>query len=345
MRDGRLYGQVMRERELADRIEQRSLRLLEGAFLRTLAMDASHLPGVTSAKVRSWPGERQTAAITASGWESWNVPNNASFVAITCLGGASGGGGGLTGASGTARGGGGGGASGAFSRAIFSAQMIPRQLFILPGNGGSGSTGSGVAGTVGGRSAVADRPNTLGTAANTLLVSGAAANTGGVAGTAVGAQAGGTAETIATNVLGMYMAWAVSLVFIAGQAGAAAGALSVNGGAVAFGGAGLPCSGGGGGGSTNTTNVEAGGGAVTGAGIYQTVSGGTTGGGAGGMGYTLNRPRVSLGGGGGGSTGLAGTAGAGGKGGFGSGGGGGGGGVTGGAGGDGSPGLAMIAWW
>ncbi len=345
MRDSRRYEQILADYEEADRIERAQLRLWDRWHLRTLAMDASNLPNVRGARTRTFYGIKQTAAVTATGWQVFNIPRNASFVSIVCLGAASGGGGGFTGLNASARGGGGGGASGAMARAIFPAEVLPRELFVLAGNGGSGATGSGVAGTVGSRSVVADRPNTLGTTANTILVSGAAAATGGVAGTSAGGQVGGTAETIATNALGAYMGWALSLVFIAGTVGAGAGILGNAGSSSAFGSVGLPVTGGGGGGSVTTTNTDVAGGGVTGNGIMTTVPGGLAAAGAGGNGYLLQRPFLSMGGGGGGTAGVSGTAGAGGKAAYGSGGGGGGSGVTGGAGGDGGNGLVMIAWW
>lgn len=345
MRNTDVYERIMAEHAEADRLERVWKHAAEQWFLQTLAMDASHLPGVRDATVRSWMGSRQTAAITATGWQSWNRPKNASFIAIATLGAASGGGGGFSAASASARGGGGGGATGGMGRGIWMADVLPRQLFILAGNGGSGSTGTGVAGTVGARSCVGDRINAIASSANIVMISEAAAATGGVAGTAAGGQAGGTAATIATNVLGMYMGWAVSLVFIAGQAGAAAGALGAVGASTTPGQSGLPVCAGAGGGSVTTTNTDVAGGQIVANSPIVGIPGGLAAAGNGNDGYALKMPWIGVGGTGGGTAGAAGTGGKGGRGGPGSGGGGGGSGVTGGGGGDGGPGVVMIAWW
>ncbi|MDB4997487.1 MAG: hypothetical protein JWM74_4919, partial [Myxococcaceae bacterium] len=192
------------------------------------AFENSILPRIKGSKEEFFYGSKQASAITATGWKPWERPRNATMIMFVCIGGGAGGGGGFTGASASARGGGGGGGSGAFAKLIVPAFFLPKVLHLLPGNGGKGGTGSGVAGTVGGRSAICDNPNTIGVAANTVLVSGAAAAAGGLAGTAAGGQAGGAAETIATNLLGIYTGMGVWTA-IAGMAGTAAGALGAAG--------------------------------------------------------------------------------------------------------------------
>lgn len=347
MRDTRRYEKIMRELELADRLERQVETDAERAFLRILAADTSHLPGVKSARVRSWTGVRQNAAVTATGWQSFNVPKNTSFMSLIVVGGGAGGGAGFSGASASARGGGGGGASGAIARALFLTSALPRELFLFAGNYGAGGGAPGITGTVGGRSCVTDRPNTLGTAANSILTSGAAASGGGVGGTAAGAQAGGAAETIGTIAANLYLGWALSAFFVVGMAGAAGGALGAVGGSITFGSvANLPLTGGAGGGSVTTTNTDVAGGGITGAGLVPTIPGGLAAAGPGSPGHSWQNPWFQTGGTGGGTAGAAGTGGAGGKaGGVGCGGGGGGSGVTGAIGGDGSPGLVMFAWW
>lgn len=309
-----------------------------------MSFDTSNLPRVRGSRVDIFYGSKQASAITATGWTSWTKPKNISMVSFLCIGGGAGGGGGFTGASGTNRGGGGGGGSGALARLTVPAFFLPKTLFLLAGNGGVGGSGSGVAGVVGGRSIIADAVNSLGTAASTILVSGAVAANGGVAGTAAGGQAGGSAETIATNILGVYQGvglWTA----IAGMAGTAAGALNANGVALTFGAVGIPLTGGTGAGSLNTTDTDRAGGAITGAGILPTVPGGVAAAGAGNPGLHLEAPWLNTGGTGGGTAGAAGTGGRGGNGSWGSGGGGGGAGVTGGAGGDGGSGLILIMSW
>lgn len=217
-------------------------------------------------------------------------------------------------------------------------------LYLLPGSGGVGGAASTI-GTAGGRSYVTDTPNTAGVAANTILVSGAVAAAGGSGGTAAGSRAGGAAETIATNVLGMYMGFASGLTFIAGMAGTASGALGAAGVALTFGAVGIPMTGGTGGGSVTTTNTNVAGGLITGAGLIPTLAGGVAAGGAGNNGWDLEWPFIGTGGTGGGTAGASGTAGRGGDGAACCGGGGGGSGVAGGAGGDGGSGLIMIVSW
>lgn len=307
------------------------------------AFENSIIPRLKGAKEEIFYSSYQGSAITATSWKQWRKPKNATMCMFICLGGGAGGGGGFSAASASARGGGGGGGSGALARLIIPAFFLPRTLYFLVGQGGKGGAASTI-GTAGGRSIIADTPNTLGVSANTILVSGAAAAAGGTAGTSAGSRAGGAAETIATNLLSIYSgmgAWTG----IAGMAGTASGALGAAGVALTFGAVGIPITGGTGGGSVTTTNTDVAGGAITGAGLVPTIAGGVAAAGAGNAGLDLEWPWIGTGGTGGGTAGAAGTAGAGGSGSCGGGGGGGGSGVTGGRGGDGGSGMIMIVTW
>src|SRR5271156_4981110 len=274
--------------------------------------DISNLWCPRGALVAIFKGQIQPAASTLLNYKSWTRPKNHTMVEIYCLGAGAGGGGGLTGAAASSRGGGGGGGSGAIARIMIPAICLPQTLFIKPGDGGAGGAASAI-GIVGGLSAVLDSPSaTLGTAANTIVQSGAAAAAGGVAGQAGGSAAGGVAGTIATNLLSVYTSLGLWTA-IAGQAGGAAGALGAAGVAVAYGASGITVTGGGGGGSTNTSNTNGAGGAVTGAGLIPTIVGGLAAGGQGNPGYNLNIPFVGTGGSGGGANGAAGVGGFGGN--------------------------------
>lgn len=278
-----------------------------------------------------------------SQFQLWRKPRNKHMIFAIAIGSGSGGGGGFTAAIGTVRGGGGGGASGAIARVLIPAMFVPDTLYVQVGRGGAGGAASG-AGGAGARSYISIDP-TVGTAAKTLLQSGAAAATGGAAGSAAGSAAAGVAETISTTALCILSNMGINQ-FIAGKIGSIGG--------VVGGGAGASntiltshvLNGGAGGGTTPAANTEFAGGAQTGAGLYPTIVGGTAGGnpghGAGGSDTPLLR-WLSYGGAGGGTGGAAGTVGGdGGGGGIGSGGGGGGGGVTGGRGGRGGDGLVAI---
>ncbi len=338
------FAQFLADHEAADRIEKRwgEVRRWEEWNKRTLLADYSHLPNIKGTNTRSFVGTKQPAAVTATSWQSCNIPKTASFVSIFCVGAGSGGGGGLTRGAGVASiaAGGPGGGSAAIARGLWMASCLPSQLFLLPGNGGIGGSGSTVAGVVGARSVVADTPNTLGTAANTVIVSGAVAAPGATAGTSSASQAGAVGETISTIVLCGYSPTSMSMFFVAGQQGSANGASGGAGVALVYQASVATLLSGGTGAGTlaSASNTDKAGGNITGAGIIPTLLGGAAAAGAGNNGYTLTNPFMSLGGTGGGSAGASGTAGTGGTGGIGCGGGGGGPGVTGGRGGDGGPG-------
>src|SRR5277367_4843467 len=221
-------------------------------------------------------------ATNAGAWTPFVIPRNATWMYLLTVGGASSGGGGQTSATGVLGGGGGGGASGAMSRLIIPAFFLPKTLYLSPGTGGLGVAAATI-GNAGVRSFIADQPFSGATTAQDLvLVSGAAAATAGATGGA--SAAGGTGETIATNVLQPYTSLGLWTA-IAGQNGSASGASATAGGAVAWGGSGIFCSGGTGGGTTNTTTTNAAGGAITGAGLVPTIPGGTAPGGAGRSGF------------------------------------------------------------
>lgn len=314
------------------------------------AFDASILPQTKGTKVEFFYGDRQSTAVGTgvTGWRTWNRPKNATWIYMLCIGGGAGGGGGLTGGTLNPRGGGAGGGTGGASRMLMLAQFLPKTLYLLPGFGGKGGTPgtTATAGIAAGRSSINDTPNTLGTVANTVLISGAAAAQGGSPGTSAGGALGGAAETLATNALGLYMGMAIGLTFIPGVVGTAGGILGSNGASQTYGTSGLLLSGGTGAGSLSSgSNVDKAGGPVNGAGLFPTLLGGLAAAGAGQNGIHLEQPWYSTGGTGGGSAGASGTAANGGNGSYCCGGGGGGPGVTGGFGGDGGPGLIMIVSW
>lgn len=281
-------------------------------------------------------------------WQTWQPNPDETMAYIICVGGGGSGAGGFTGSAGAIRGGGGGGGAAGQTRCIIPLMFLPKILYISPGAGGA-SVAASTNGNPGTLSYVCVAPNT--TAANVIVQSGAAraSNTVATAGSGTTAGAGGTAETISTVLLCVVGQWGL-LQFLAGKAGAAAGAVTG-----AAGGSNtlytVGCSNGGAGGaSTPAANTNFAGGAQTGAGIWPTMPGGTAGGnpGSGATGYNnMFEMILPYGGTGGGTGGTALTvAGNGGDGGFpGGGGGGGGGGVTGGRGGKGGDGCVWIISW
>lgn len=80
---------------------------------------------------------------TNAPWQTWQKPRNCRFIYILCLGsGGSGGVGGYTSLGGYSLGRGGG--SGAITKALFPANVLPDTLYILPGFGGPNTIGGGV---------------------------------------------------------------------------------------------------------------------------------------------------------------------------------------------------------
>jgi len=311
--------------------------------------------GVPTAGVCDYQVFRPSGNTTS--WAHWVKPRGAQMIYMMAISGGGGGGGGFTGASAADRAGGGGGGCASIARFFGPACMVPDNLYIQAGLGGLGvGSGGGTAGS-GGISYVSMGAFPAGTLANftvdnnLFLMSGAAGPTGGGTGTGTTAGAAGAAGTIpvitAQNRGGYAGMWfgTVGLVgFIGGAVADGAGDAASN--VLSDG---VPFSGGAGGSGSTGANVT--GGAVTGAGIFQTIPGGTGTGAAihGGGGYSwdpYSSNFMASTGGSGGAAVDAGVGGNGGKGGFpGSGGGGGGAGTTGGRGGDGGDGCVVIICW
>lgn len=275
------------------------------------------------------PGQQDNVKIFyaagTTAWQTWQKPRNCKFIWMMCIGGGSGGGGGgIT--SGIQA-----GATGATTRALFPASVLPDTLFVQPGPGGVGGTPNLGAGGNGNRSWVVINPSgSVPAVMNTVCISGTTA--------AVGASNGvnGVGETPVTT--SPVVAGLLSLGNFTSTAGTtSAGAVTVT----PFGTNQL-CVGGNGG----TQSVSGGSGIASVNFItFQTpaLSGGAISSGADGANGVFSwKPFYSLGGAGGGSN-NAGAGGKGGNGAYGSGGGGGGGGSTGGgAGGNGGDGLVVI---
>ncbi len=248
------------------------------------------------------------AGITA--WQTWTKPRKCNFVWIMCIGGGAAGSDGLIGNN---RGSGGG--SGAITRALFPASVLPDILYIQPGPGGKTSSAGG------NRSFVSITPSSS-VAMNIVCTSGAAA------------AALVTAETIATATnMGL-----VTLGIFNSVAG-----FSNNGAYLTF----SILSGGGNGGEGGSTPTPGVGFASINIGnniVTPNIAGGTGTNGANGADGVWNwKPMYGLGGAGGGPN-TNGIGGKGGDGGFGCGGGGGGGGTISGApAGRGGDGLVIIA--
>lgn len=302
-----------------------------------------------------FPGSIATGA---TGYQTWSIPRNATWVYLLCVGSGASGAGGQTSGAGVLGGGGGGGGSGACGRLIIPAMFLPKTLYVFPGAAAAGVAAATI-GNAGVVSFVASRP-VAGSTSDYVLKSGTTAAAAVVA--PVGASsAGGTAESIDVNTnhpfsgLGLWVA-------TPGQAGSAGGASGGGGVNVTWGVVGQFNSGGTGGGTTNTGAGAGAGGNLAGAGLVPYVFGGaaaTAGNNGinfgflngGSLGPAANAGQIfaSTGGTGGGA-GASTTGGAGGNGGFASGGGGGGGGGgtsggTGGRGGASGPGFVVIAWW
>lgn len=309
-------------------------------------IDSFHLPPRFSNDVQVF---RPFSTNTNSAWQQWVKPPGISMIYMYAIGGGGGGGGGFTRASGAA-GGGGGGGTGATASLLIPAFFVPDTLYVQPGIGGLGSTGSTVAGSAGGHSYVSIGAFPAGTVASMItaqqvyLHSGLLATPagGGGAGTvAVGGPAGvaGAIATAPLNTLGSNMGFWKATVGKVGFIGgfSAAGTASSN----VLSASTTTTAGGAGGAGANAADTA--GGAVTGAGIFLTIPGGTAGSNNGSAGSSLFG--MSVGGSGGGAS-AAGIGGHGGDaGGVGSGGGGGGSGTTGGRGGRGGDGMVVIISW
>ena len=282
-------------------------------------LDISHIPNQSN---NVWVFYTQGETV----WQTWVKPRKCNFVWIMCIGGGSGGyGGGGNGLAGSAP----GGASGAVTKALYTANVLPDTLYIQPGTGSVGGTGSLSAQNFNafsaGQSWVTIVPSTTTPVGlNTVCYSG------------VTAAAGVTGETAATAsgtllTLGTFNS-------IAGQ--------GINGlvQVVALGSSTIVC--GGGNGSLSGTVAAPDISSVSlGTTSTPAIIGGAAGGGAGNGGVWNWKPMYGLGGSGGGGS-ASGNGGNGGDGAFGCGGGGGGNGGTGfigGNGGRGGNGLVIIA--
>lgn len=275
-------------------------------------------------------------------FQAWNVPEYASFLHFTVIGGGAGGGGGVGGVSqASGRFGGGGGAPGGLVAVSVPTILLPKTLYLQVGYGGAPGTGSN-------NQAVSGQSGQSGTISYVCLypeinpgsVIIQSSNTAPGGGT--GNQTAGTSITIADS---LNLKWLGIVGNTVAQLGASAGGLG-NGGSVTY--TGLLTGGAGGAGKTANAVNGSTGGSVTMASInaYVTtaINGGAAGvgaaGGNGSSGYFSWKPFIATGGAGGGGGAIgANNGGNGGKGAYGCGGGGGGAagniGGTGGAGGDG----------
>jgi hypothetical protein len=302
---------------------------------------AINLPPLQSADVQIYTG---VSTVTNTQWRTWTKPYGRSMLNILCIGGGGGGGGGFTAAAGNARGGGGGGGSSGQTRVLVPLHLLPDVLYIQVGVGGAGVGSGGGTAPSGVLSYVAIAPNT--TATNVLAVSGNAAAAGGGTGTGAAVGAAGVAGTIAT-IANMPLAGLGHHWFIAGQIGAAGGAVAgAIGGPAVFPTTSVLTMGGAGG--AGTTSADFAGGiitAITSSFLSEArPQGAAAGSNPGSSGFLLTRPFFSYCGLGG-SASNSGVGGAGGYGGPGSGGGGGGGGTTGGVGGTGGAGIVVMTAW
>jgi hypothetical protein len=303
-------------------------------------LDFSHLP-------TSYTGDLQIfktpSTVTNLQWDTWKKPRGVSMAYMLLLGGGGGGGGGLTGIAGANRGGGGSGASSGQLTIIIPLLLLPDNLYVQVGAGGTGVGSAGGTASSGLLSYVSVRPDN--TANNVVAVSGAAGATGGASGTSGVGGAGGTGGTIAA-IANMCFADLGVWTAVAGQAGVAGGNPGAFGVSQSFPTTGIFTMSGTGGAGVAT--VDQAGGFITA--VANTlisdyrpvnpVAGSNDGSG----GPTLWKPLFNYGGIGAAAS-NNGIGGQGGNGAFGSGGGGGGAGTTGGKGGDGGNGIVIIYCW
>jgi hypothetical protein len=249
-------------------------------------------------------------------WQTWNKPRNCKFIWIMCIGAGNGGYGFGTSPSSEI----GGGGSGAVTKALFPANVLPDTLFIQPGAGGTGGASSGVSsansGNIGSRSYVSIAASSA-AAMNIICLSGA---------TPVGVGAG---EGVATVALAGLLSLG-NFLSVAGDNTATSTDKSPLTSTITCGG------------TANGTGNQPGR-SIESTIFSPRISGGAIGGGNGGDGIWSWKPIFGTGGAGGGGN-IAGIGGNGGNGGYGCGGGTGGyGNVAGGAGGKGGDGLVIIA--
>lgn len=279
------------------------------------------------------------------GWQTFNVPADASFISITCIGAGGGGGGGGAVAVGTSRGGAVGGASGSISTVVYPTLIIPQTIFIQVGAGGAGGAAN-TAGSPGSNTVVTHTSQTNSDVTFRLCHALGGAGGGGTAGTASGTMAARTAAATIANVpqatsaisVGLYQG---ALQYNTGQNNAGSNFVpdepGLRGCILSYGGHG--------GGMGTASGAFSAGQSLYG--LDETiVSGGKTEGAAGGSGVWSWKPMYGLGGGGGASQATAGAGGNGGNGAFGCGGGASGAGRTvGSTGGRGGDGLVLISCW
>jgi len=273
-------------------------------------------------------------------WQIWNKPRKCNYVWIMCIGGGGGGAGGPTTTGGTVAAT--GGASGAVSRALYSAQQLPDALYIQVGLGGEGGNPNSN-GSAGQRSWVALQPTII--AQNIVQGSGIGGGAGGGL-TNGGGSAGESAIGQATGIF-------LTLANFIGTAGVGNG---VQGNAqptnITPFSSQIVTQGGQGGGSTAGFALIGSGSSILSSSITPLIQGGAiataagSSGGNGADGFTSWKPFCSTGGAGGGAA-VSGSGGIGGIGGIGSGGGAGAAGnsalgYTGGRGGKGGDGLVII---
>jgi len=221
----------------------------------------------------------------SNAWQTWIKPRNAKLVSIVAIGGAGGGGGNRTGG---LRGGGGGG-SGAITKLIIPANLLPDTLFLSVGRGGpqSGNTTLDAPGSNGGISYICITPEVV--SGSVVIQSGNVEAQGGGAGAGVGTALGGAGETAFTyNPITAASVFYCALGIFQSTPGVRGGdgstALASNITALS-----ASILTGGAGGSGNS-GASAAGASITGAGLVPTIPGGTSGGGSGSAGYQTYMP-------------------------------------------------------
>jgi hypothetical protein len=289
-------------------------------------LDLSHIPSQ----------QQQTFTFYAisgsNSWQTWQKPRNAKMIEVFCLGGGAGGGRGNNNSLGGQAGGGAG--SGAITRGIVPAFLLPDTLYIQVGKGGTGAILSNTSGNNGGVSYVGLQPST---SEQVLVCKSGGTSTGGS--NVNGAAGAGAAQAVVTlsafGNLGLF----TSIGGVIGTTGGLGVTPTAGANAQALG-TSLVTGGAGGGGKTSTTFAI--GGSIISASVILTtqVNGGIIDGQNGTSGYGLVQPFCGTGGAGG--AGSVTVGGNGGNGWYGCGGGGGGGGVTSGNGGNGGDGLVII---
>jgi hypothetical protein len=270
----------------------------------------------------------------------WSVPTGTKMIHIVGCGGGGAGGSGANTVTSSASGGGGGGGGGAITSVFYPAELIPSNLFIVPGFGGL-SNNSAVVGATGGASTVLISPPGISSAISQLMIA-VGGNGGGFGTTANGASGtGGAAASVAnTSVTLMNLGGLCGFSSIAGGSGGISAIPSKTGLNSTW------TMGGAAGGTVNASNNPFNGGTITidtlgSINLNQTISQSQDG-------FFTTSPTWITTGGGGGNGNSAGGGANGGNGGIGSGGGGGGGGRSSGArsfGGSGGPGFIIITCW